>query len=77
MVSLMANDKRNDRLLQLAMLVIGLLGLVLLRWTPVTGGGILLFGLLLIALIVTAVKVSHGKTGGQSGKRDKTHDDGG
>lgn len=42
----------------------GILGLVLLRWTPTTGKGILLYAALFLVLIVMAMVLSARNRGG-------------
>ena len=52
------SDKSRKALLGLTTFVCGILGMVLVRWTPTTGRGILLYAVLFAVLIVLAIVLS-------------------
>jgi len=61
--------KSRKALLGLTTFACGILGLVLFRWTPTTGGGILVYVALFAVLIVLAIALSvHKRSGYWPGK---------
>lgn len=48
----MHQEKLKKVLLKVLAIPLGILGLVLFRWTPATGKGLAIYGVLLIVLIV-------------------------
>jgi hypothetical protein len=56
--SVTVSEKSRKALLALTTFVCGILGLVLFRWTPTTGRGILVYAVLFAVLIVLAIVLS-------------------
>ena len=67
------SGKSRKTLLRLATLALGLLGLVLLRWTPTTGKGILIYAGLFAALVVMAIVLSPRKGAGYWPDKPEDH----
>jgi len=61
---MMLSEKTRRTLQAVTTLFAGALGLILLRWTPVTGKGFLSYALLFAILVVLALVVFSGKRGG-------------
>lgn len=57
-------DKTRKTLLRVTTIACGILGLVLFRWTPTTGSGILAYAALFAVLIVMAITLSPKKGSG-------------
>jgi hypothetical protein len=58
------SEKTRRALLRLTTFACGILGLVLFRWTPTTGRGILVYAVLFVVLIVLAIALSPRKDAG-------------
>lgn len=58
------NEKTRKLLLRVTTVACGILGLILLRWTPSTASGILAYVALIALLVVMAIVLSARKRGG-------------
>jgi hypothetical protein len=58
------SEKSRKVLWKVATLACGILGLVLFRWTPTTGRGILVYATLFVALVIMAIVFSPRKSTG-------------
>jgi hypothetical protein len=67
------SEKRRKSLLRLTAIAGGILGLVLFRWTPTTGEGILGYSVLLVLLIVLAIVLSPRKGSGYWPNKPEDH----
>jgi hypothetical protein len=67
------SEKTRKALLKLTMFACGTLGLVLFRWTPTTGRGILAYVALFAVLIVMAVALSPRKGAGYWPHKPEDH----
>ena len=67
------SEKSRKALLGLTTFVCGILGLVLFRWTPTTGRGILVYAVLFAVLIVLAILLSPRKGAGYWPKKPEDH----
>ena len=66
-------EKWRRMLLRSIAIGCGVLGLILLRWTPTTGSGILTYVGLFAVLIVMAIVLSSGKRGGYWPNKPEDH----
>jgi len=67
------SEKSRKALLRLTTFVCGILGLVLFRWTPTTGRGILVYGILFGLLIVMAIVLLPRKRAGYWPNKPEDH----
>ncbi len=67
------NEKTRKALLGATTVVGGVLGLVLFRWTPTTGKGILVYVALFAVVIVMAIALSSHKSGGYWPNKPEDH----
>jgi hypothetical protein len=65
--------KSRKALLGLTTFICGILGLVLFRWTPATGRGILVYAVLFAVLIVLAIVLSPHKGAGYWPNKPEDH----
>lgn len=67
------SEKSRKALLGLTTFACGILGLVLFRWTPTTGRGILVYAVLFAVLIVLAIVLSPHKGAGYWPNKPEDH----
>jgi hypothetical protein len=67
------SEKSRKVLLRVTTLACGILGLVLFRWTPTTGKGILVYVALFAVLIVVAIALSPRKHAGSWPNKPEDH----
>jgi hypothetical protein len=67
------SEKIRKALLGLTTFACGILGLILLRWTPTTGRGILIYAALFAVLIVMAIVLSPRKGAGYWPNKPEDH----
>ena len=67
------SEKGRRMLLRSTAIACGVLGLILFRWTPTTGRGILIYAALFAVLIVMAIVLSPGKGAGYWPHRPEDH----
>jgi uncharacterized membrane protein YoaK (UPF0700 family) len=67
------SEKSRKALLGLITFVCGILALVLFRWTPTTGRGILVYAVLFVVLIVLAIILSPRKGAGYWPNKPEDH----
>jgi hypothetical protein len=66
-------EKSRKALLGVTTFACGILGLILFRWTPTTGRGILVYAILFAVLIVMAIVLSPRKGGGYWPNKPNDH----
>jgi len=67
------SEKGRKALLGLTTFACGILGLILFRWTPTTGKGILIYAALFAVLIVMAIVLSPRKGAGYWPHKPEDH----
>jgi hypothetical protein len=67
------SEKTRRALLRLTTFACGILGLVLFKWTPTTGRGILVYAALFVVLIVMAIALSPRKGAGYWPNKPEDH----
>lgn len=67
------SEKRRRMLLRSIAITCGVLGLILFRWTPTTGKGILVYAVVFAVLIVMAIVLSPRKGAGYWPNKPEDH----